>query len=367
MPNTITGSTDSSDAFGTRAAGLKSALIVAVRGLDTSETITTKANEIMPITSTLVAATLFGSKSKAIELTRILIANGVTNIEGILVDEFGEGKTYVTVADAYNAAFVTSLIDRSIKCIVLDTYDQTVVAKLATHLIAAEGEDMWRYSVSGQAAGATNDAYSTAAAADNNSRIFMVGPNAVDDNNVATDGIYIAAGVAGAIMTQTGDPALPMNGVEINGFGGIERPLLTSEKTALINAGVTPIDIADDGNPMIFRLVTTYTKDLKSQADLTWQEGTTRFIADNVLESVENELRSKYKRTKNVARILDSIKGDVIGVLTNKNDLEIIRDFDKSTVSVIVDPNNKYGALVDYVFKVVTPLYAITIKQHMKI
>ena len=95
--------------------------------------------------------------------------------------------------------------------------------------------------------------------------------------------------------------------------------------------------------------------------------GTTRMIADNVLESVETRLRAKFKRTKNVTRILASIRTEVIDVLTEKNGLEIIENFDPATVSVIKDPTDTYGALVDYEFDVVTPLYTITITQHMKI
>ena len=78
-------------------------------------------------------------------------------------------------------------------------------------------------------------------------------------------------------------------------------------------------------------------------------------------------LQATYKRTKNTARILDAIRTTVIGILEAKEGLEIIENFDKNTVSVIQDPNDIYGALVDYEFDVVTPLYTITITQHMKL
>ena len=76
-------------------------------------------------------------------------------------------------------------------------------------------------------------------------------------------------------------------------------------------------------------------------------------------------LRANYKRTKNVTRILDAIKTDVKTVLETLEGLEIIENFDPATLTVVKDPRDTYGALVDYEFDVVTPLYTITIKQHL--
>ena len=47
--------------------------------------------------------------------------------------------------------------------------------------------------------------------------------------------------------------------------------------------------------------------------------------------------------------------------------LEIIENWDEATLTVARDPQDLYGALVDYEFDVVTPLYTITIRQHMKL
>jgi hypothetical protein len=136
--------------------------------------------------------------------------------------------------------------------------------------------------------------------------------------------------------------------------------MLESEKSLLAANGVTVL-YNSNGVPAIHRLVTSYTK------DEVWHEGTTRFIADHVLETVEGTLRANYKRTKNVARILDSIKTTVKGVLENFEALEIIENFDPSTLTVVKDSSDMYGALIDYEFDVVTPLYTITINQHMKL
>ena len=161
-------------------------------------------------------------------------------------------------------------------------------------------------------------------------------------------------------MVETSDPALPMNGVNIKGFSGVGILMLSAEMDALVKAGVTPI-YDEDMTPAIWRLVTS------AQNDQVWQEGSTRFIADYVLESVENMLRKNYKRTKNVTRVLNAIRDDVKLTLQTLNELEIIENFDESTVTVSKDPADRYGALIDYEFDVVTPLYTITINQHLKL
>ena len=367
MPNRITGSTDTSGALTVIQKMPKSIILIGERKTEIGEVpFVTNPETIFDIFGTLDAKGYFGSKSPMVEMAKILITNGVSYIKGMLVDGYGAGKTYTSVAEAYEGAFAKTLVDTTVKCIVLDNNTAAILSKLKTHLTVAEAEDMFRYATFGAPVGTSNINASTLATGINHRRMFMAFPNVVDDNNIEKDGIYTACGLASVIMTETSDPALPMNGVQILGYGGVSKTILRSEKEALVVAGITPL-YTSNGYPTIHRLVTTATKDTQGNPDIIWQEGTTLFIADDVLESVENKLKANYKRTKNVARILDSIRTDVIGVLEAKNEMEIIQEFNKNTVSVIKDPTDLYGALVDYEFKVVTPLYTITIKQHMKL
>ena len=136
--------------------------------------------------------------------------------------------------------------------------------------------------------------------------------------------------------------------------------MLEAEMNALANAGVTPIYM-EGSTPAIFRLVTSKID------DQVWQEGTVRFVADYVLESNETLLRANYKRTKNVTRVLNAIRDDIKINMEKMQGLEIIENWDEATLTVSKDPQDLYGALVDYEFDVVTPLYTITIRQHMKL
>lgn len=358
MANKVTGTTDTSGAISVISNSDRPILLVGV-GADTTKEV------IFSINGTTDAATHFGTSSPFVEIVKVLIKNGVSNIKGICVGEFGEGKAYATNILAYAAAYNVSLMNESILCIILDCADTTLYPGLKSHLADAEADDMFRYAVVGvPVATTTIDAAKTLVGTISSDRMFIAYPNVVNDAGTIMDGMYTAAGIASIIMTETNDPALPANGVSISGFGGVSVKITNDEMTDLTNSGIVAL-YPESLVPTIYELVTTAQKVNDKQS--IWHDATARLIADNVLSSVEDRLRANYKRTKNVTRILNSIKTDVISILENKNDLEIIQNFDKSTVSVIKDPSDNYGALVDYEFQIVTPLYTITITQHMKV
>lgn len=359
MANKIIGRTDTTGNVSVVTNSDRAVLLVGT-GVDETKEV------LFQINSTTEASTHFGPGSNASEIVRILIRNGVTNIKGICVGDVGESeKPYTKATDAYAAALTKSMSAEDIMCIILDKSDKTLYSSVKEHLAEAEAEDLYRYAVvgCGSDVNTTELAIAEATAVDSD-RMFVPYPNMVDDAGKAVDGSITAAGIAAAIVTQTNDPALPVSGVSLSGYGGVAVKLLKTEFDSLCDGCVVPIYV-EGGVPYIYRLVTTSQKD--DGKDSIWHDATTRLIADDVLDSVMAKLRANYKRTKNVARVLNAIKTDVISVLEDKEGLEIIQNFDRDTVSVIRDPNDIYGALVDYEFQVVTPLYTITITQHMKV
>lgn len=359
MANKIIGRTDTTGNVSVVTNSDRAVLLVGT-GVDETKEV------LFQINSTTEASTHFGPGSNAPEIVRILIRNGVTNIKGICVGEVGNsGKPYTKATDAYAAALTKSMSAEDIMCIILDKSDKTLYSTVKSHLAEAEAEDLYRYAVvgCGSNVNTTELAIAEATAVDSD-RMFIPYPNMVDDAGKAVDGSITAAGIAAAIVTQTNDPALPVSGVPLSGYGGVAVKLLKTEFDTLCDGCVVPIYV-EGGVPYIYRLVTTSQMD--NGRDSIWHDATTRLIADDVLDSVMAKLRANYKRTKNVSRVLNAIKTDVISVLEDKEGLEIIQNFDRDTVSVIRDPNDIYGALVDYEFQVVTPLYTITITQHMKV
>lgn len=355
MANKVTGKTDTTGALSVAPLAIKSVLLVGQKS--EGATIDTNVNKVFSITGTADTAGRFGTKSKFVKAVKILVQNGVDNMYGIIVDS--QVKEDGKISDNYADALATSLGENSVKCILLDTFDDQVITELKTHLAMAESEDMFRYAVVAIDKDGKDDIIQYATTKLNDSRIFLPGPT-FTDGTTATDPVLVAAGLTGCIMSETSDPALPMNGVKIRGIGFVSRAVLESEKNVMAANGVTAI--YNDGDPVIHRLVTTAAKN-----DPVYQEGTTRFIADYVLENIETILRATYKRTKNVPRILDAIRTTVKNKLQDYEGLEIIENFDDSTLTVVKDPQDAYGALIDYEFDVVTPLYTITINQHMKL
>jgi phage tail sheath gpL-like len=326
-----------------------------------SATTATDKNKAFQVFSTTDAETKWGAGSVASKLAGILLKNGVPLIYGIIPSAPSEGT--LTKVVAYDNAMTELLRYPDIQIVITDEVDTSIHAKVRDHMDLAGSQDIFRYGVVGLNS-SDSALLGTAASALNSERMFLAGNNVLDSDGTVMSGIYSAAGLASLISVETDDPALPMNGVSMMGFSGNEKVLLTTEKDALVNAGVTPL-YSNAGKPTVYRLVTTYTKDANAQADPTWQEGTTMFITDDVLSSCQKVIRSNYKRTKNVARILNAMRTDIISVLQTKNDLEIIENFDPKLVSVVKDPNDIYGALIDYEYDVVTPLYTVTIRQHM--
>lgn len=352
MANKVTGRTDTDGALSTAPVALKSLIIIGTAGED--QTANHEEKSIFSITGTNDAVAAFGANSLASKMVRVLITNGVDNIKGIIIPSTGENA----LADTLDA----TMADKTIKMILCCDNEAATISAVKDHLVVAESNDRFRYSVFAPATADTVDQTKLTAFAKtiDSNRIFVPGPSLLDTVSVNAEPQVIAAGLASAIMTETSDPALPMNGVGILGFGGVSRVMLDAEMNALANAGVTAL-YPEGTTPTVYRLVTS------AIDDKVWQEGSTRFIADYVLESNEEMLRANYKRTKNVARILDSIKGDIKINMEKMAAAEIIENWDENTLTVVKDPMDAYGVLIDYEFDVVTPLYTITINQHMKL
>lgn len=354
MANKVTGRTDTSGALTTAPSILKSILVVGTKKENSTTEI--EENTIFGITGTADAKAIFGDNAVVEKIVKVLIQNGADYINGMIL-----GSSETAMADALEA----SMADKSIKVIITEDNDTTTIAALKDHLTLCENNDMFRYGVIAptEEASATQTALVAFAKTVDSDRIFI--PSTLPTlNGAVVDPQVAAAGLGALIMTETDDPALPMNSVSMAGYSGLSRTMLETEMKILANNGITPLYLEGTA-PTVYRLVTSCVTDESKHA--VWQEGTTRFIADYVLETNENMLRANYKRTKNVARILNAIKGDIKINMEKFEAAEIIENWDESTLTVVKDPSDQYGVLVDYEFDVVTPLYTITITQHMKL
>ena len=354
MANKVTGRTDTSGALTTAPSILKSILVVGTKNENSTTAI--KENTVFGITGTADAKAVFGDNAVVEKIVKVLIQNGADYINGMIL-----GSSETAMADALEA----SMADKSIRVIIPEGNDTKTVAALKDHFALCERNDMFRYGVIAptEEASATQTTLVAFAKTVDSDRIFI--PSTLPTfNGVVVNPQVAAAGLGALIMTETDDPALPMNGVSMAGYSGLSRTMLETEMKILANNGITPLYL-EGTTPTVYRLVTSCVTDESKHT--IWQEGTTRLITDYVLETNENMLRANYKRTKNVIRILNAIKGDIKINMEKFEAAEIIENWDEATLTVIKDPQDMYGALVDYEFDVVTPLYTITITQHMKL
>ncbi len=273
------------------------------------------------------------------------------NAEGIATDQ------------DYQDALDALLEEEAVQIVVCDSTAATVHAKIKTHVGDASADRKERIAIVG---GPAQEASAAEAAAEaiNSGRVFYVDPTPLAEDGVTElSGAYMAAAVAAQVAINV-DPAMPLTGVVLKGFGGLKTKRSGDEIEALISAGVIPIE-SFNGEIQIVRAVSTYTKDAQGVEDTLWQELTTVLIADDVISSIRNDLARNYKRAKNSDSKRSSIKTRVTTILEAKMRAEIIEFYTEPTVEK--NPDKPTQSDVDFGFDVMDPLNQIHINAHMTV
>ena len=110
--------------------------------------------------------------------------------------------------------------------------------------------------------------------------------------------------------------------------------------------------------------VTTRTKTGEA-ADATWRELTTIRIVDDVIPTVRDALRARFRRAKNTEQSRGAIRSQVVLELENKLAREIITGYGE--VSVEADADNPTVCLVDFSFTVAHGLNQIWLSAHITV
>ena len=130
-----------------------------------------------------------------------------------------------------------------------------------------------------------------------------------------------------------------------------------------MRGGVTPLENVS-GVVSVVRGVTTRTKTGEAE-DATWLELTTIRIVDDVIPTIRNSLRAKFRRTKNTEQTRGAIRSQVVLELENKLAREIITGYDQVTVEA--DTENPTVCLVDFTFTVAHGLNQIWLTAHITV
>ena len=315
------------------------------------------ANAVVTLTGYSTGVDVFGEDEAGAPgmstLLKLLFANGASTVYAVRTGEAAD-------LEAYQAAFA-ALESYDVQVMVCDSSEVNIQKALKTAVETASAARGERIGVIG-GSGDTAAQLVTRAAAVNSERMVLVGPDMKDENGTELPGVFAAAAVAGAIACGS-DPAMPLNGAELYGIGGLQSVYSDNDIDLLVQGGVTPLeDVGGVVSPV--RGITTRTK-TGSAADATWRELTTILIADDVIPSVRSALRSKFARAKNTAQTRGAILSQVIVELEDRVSREIIDGYEDVTVQALdSDPT---VCLVEFSFTVAHGLNQIWLSAHITV
>ena len=286
-------------------------------------------------------------------ILKLLFQNGASSVTAVRVADEG------TLAD-YEAAFAV-LSGQDVQVVVCDSGEVRVHQALRAAVESDSAVRRERIAVVG-GSGETAAELVSHAAELNSERVVLVGPDALDSDGGTLPGVFAAAAVAGVIAAGT-DPAVPLNGAELRGLGGLAASYSDNEIDLLVRGGVTPLESVS-GIIAPVRGITTRTT-TGGAADATWRELTTILIVDDIIPAVRGALRSKFARTKNTARNRGAIRSQVIVELEKKVAAEIIDSYGE--VAASADPDDPTVCLVEFGFAVAHGLNQIYLTVHITI
>jgi len=292
------------------------------------------------------AVETFGGEDGIARLARVLFLNGAAQIKAVPV----------AAASGYEAAFALLREEESIAVVLCDSDQLLVQQKLRESIMDASTARRERIAVVRGGVKETVSALIGRAGELNCERMVLVAPPGEDNGAVA------AAAVAGAIAGET-DPAVPLGGAVLKGVQALTQSYDDGEIDLLVRGGVTPLERIG-GEVSVVRGVTTRTKTGQA-SDVTWRELTTIRIVDNVIPTVRDALRAKFRRAKNTEQSRGAIRSQVVLELENKLAREIITGYDGVTVAA--DSENPTVCLVDFSFTVAHGLNQIWVSAHITI
>ena len=302
------------------------------------------------------AVTAFGAATgnNAAQLTRLLLQNGAAQV-----------MVFPVTGDAlsnYQTAFERMQSVQDLAVVMCDSTQLDVQQALRDSVHAASQVQCERIAVMGGTANNTVAELVERAKNLNSERVVLTAPGCVDSDGAAMDGVQVAAAVAGAIAGET-DPAVPLGGAQLNGLSGLNQQMNEEELDALIRGGVTAVESVG-GIVSVVRGVTTRTT-TNGAADSTWRDLCAILVVDDVIPTIRNALKSRFRRAKNTAQSRGAIRSQVVLELENKLTREIIAGYEQ--VRVRADEEDPTRCLVDFSFTVTHGINQIWLSAHIAI
>lgn len=301
-----------------------------------------------------VAAFGVEADNNATQLTRLLLQNGAAQV-----------TVFPVSGDAlsdYQSVFTRMESAQDLAVIVCDSTQLDVQQALRNSMHTASNALRERIAV---VAGRENETVAELverASSLNSERVVLVAPGCINSQAANMDAVQVAAAVAGAIAAES-DPAVPLGGVELKGLNGLNRQLSDEELDALIRGGVTAAESVG-GIVSVVRGVTTRTT-TNGAADNTWRDLCAILVVDDVIPTIRNALKARFRRAKNTAQSRGAIRSQVVLELENKLAREIITGYEQ--VRVRADEEDPTRCLVDFSFTVTHGINQIWLSAHITV
>ena len=299
------------------------------------------------------AVAAFGTEgqSEVTALVRLLLQNGAAQVSVFPVE-----------GDDYETAFAAMAAAEDLAVAVCDSTQLEVQQALRDSVNAASEAQRERIAVVAGAAEETVSELVERAAGLNSERMVLTAPGCVDSAGESLSGVRVAAAAAGAIASQS-DPAVPLGGAELSGLYGLSCRYEDSELDVLVRGGVTVVESVS-GVVSVVRGVTTRTT-TDGAADTTWRDLSAILVVDDVIPTIRNALKSRFRRAKNTAQSRGAIRSQVVLELENKLEREIITAYEG--VSVSADSEEPTRCLVEFAFTVTHGINQIWLSAHITI
>ena len=313
-----------------------------------------EAGKVQVITSYEKAAAVFGADGTQgmAELIRLVLKNGARGVAAVAVADSG----------GYEAAFEALNGGEEVSIVLCDSTERSVQQALRDSVIQASAARKERIAVLAGGGEESVENLILRAKGLNHERVVLVAPGGVDTAGNPVSGVPVAAAVAGAIAGER-DPAVPLGGAELFGLQGLAQQYTDHELDRLILGGVTPVERLG-GMIGVVRGVTTRTETGGAE-DATWRDLTTIRVVDDVIPSLRNALRAKFRRAKNTERSRGAIRAQVVLELEDKLAREIITGYEN--VAVTADSQDPTRCLVDFSFTVAHGLNQIWLSAHITV
>lgn len=301
----------------------------------------------------------YGADSNIVKMMEAAIENGGKKFIIVRVDDS------VPASPDYLSALDVLALEEAVDIVITDALNPTQFTDIKNHVVATSLDRKERIAIVGVDAGTDMATAITNAKAINSGRVLTAYPNGLDANGAELPGFYTAAALAGQLAAES-DPSMPMTGVELVGFYGLAKKLKNSELESLIDAGIIPLQ-AQNGAISIVRCITTYTKDSKNAADITWQEVTTTRISDYVFKDMRIRLARKFGRSKQNKDTRDAIKSEVLTSLIAYEELDYLENVTPNDVDITINATNPLQNDVKFKYDVTGPLNVIHLTGYLVI